>query len=547
MKKTILFLIIIALSVQACDLKEHSYTEAGKDNYPLTAAEAETVLMGIYQHMGKEGMYAYHLSLLFTISSDIAQCEGSATSSFRAIPTNTHTASLNEISVSWQELYSAIYDANDFIETVSQRMESWDEANRSLATVYLAEARALRALFYFELLRWWGNVPLVRTTSESRQAASLYRQATPEEVFAFIENDLKWASDHLPWALDDTVRSHSEYRISKGAALGLLCKVYCTWAGNPLKDNSKWADAAAVARSVIISGKHDLNPDFEALWRNTCNGVWEPLESLIEVSFYSPTALNSSDPTGRIGKWNGVSTTAIAGVRGRNAANWKVVYPFVQEWMSHNDPRLWLSVANYKYGHASNGEVVTDGYITYEEIAGSTNEDRLNRQRQLFTPAKWDTEKYVSAANALINNDKSNVNWYVLRYAEVLLLYAEAVNELVGPTTEAVQAFNKVRRRAFGDTEHDLPLTISQDVFRDAMRHERAYELCFEGHRKQDLIRWGIYYQTIMETAQKVADWYPEGNYTVARYTIEGKHELMPIPQRECDLMKGIQQNDAWK
>ena len=188
-----MFLIIIALSVQTCDLKEHSYTEAGKDNYPLTAAEAETVLMGIYQHMEKEGMYAYHLSLLFTISSDIAQCEGSATSSFRAIPTNTHTASLNEISVSWQELYSAIYDANDFIETVSQRMESWDEANRSLATVYLAEARALRALFYFELLRWWGNVPLVRTTSESRQAASLYRQATPEEVFAFIENDLKWA------------------------------------------------------------------------------------------------------------------------------------------------------------------------------------------------------------------------------------------------------------------------------------------------------------------------------------------------------------------
>lgn len=547
MKKTILFLILTTLFVQTCDLKEHSYTEAGKDNYLNNATEAETVLMGIYQHMEKEGMYGYHLSLLFTISSDIAQCEGSATSAFRVIPTNTHTASLNEISVSWQELYSGIYDANDFIETVSQRMENWDDANRALATVYLAEARSLRALYYFELLRWWGNVPLVRTTAESRQDASQYRQAAPEAVFAFIENDLKWAADHLPWASDDTLRSHGEYRFSKGAVLGLLSKVYCTWAGSPVKDTSKWADAADAARRVIISGKHDLNPDFEALWRNTCNGVWEPMESLIEVSFYSPTALNSSDPTGRIGKWNGVSATAVAGVRGRNAANWKVVYPFVKEWMTHDDPRLWLSVANYKYGHASGGVTVTDGYITYEETAGSTSEDRLNRQRQLFTPAKWDTEKYVSSANALINNDKSNVNWYVLRYAEVLLLYAEAVNEATGPTAEAVQAFNKVRRRAFGDTEHDLPLTISQDVFRDAIRHERAYELCFEGHRKQDLIRWGIYYQTIMETAQKVADWYPEGNYTVARYTIEGKHELMPIPQRECDLMKGIQQNDAWK
>lgn len=173
MKKTILFLILTTLFVQTCDLREHSYTEAGKDNYLNNATEAETVLMGIYQHMEKEGMYGYHLSLLFTISSDIAQCEGSATSAFRVIPTNTHTASLNEISVSWQELYSGIYDANDFIETVSQRMENWDDANRALATVYLAEARSLRALYYFELLRWWGNVPLVRTTAESRQDAVL--------------------------------------------------------------------------------------------------------------------------------------------------------------------------------------------------------------------------------------------------------------------------------------------------------------------------------------------------------------------------------------
>ena len=151
MKKTILFLIIIALSVQTCDLKEHSYTEAGKDNYPLTAAEAETVLMGIYQHMEKEGMYAYHLSLLFTISSDIAQCEGSATSSFRAIPTNTHTASLNEISVSWQELYSAIYDANDFIETVSQRMVqlkalSHESVLRRQARLFSRHPQVLRRL-----------------------------------------------------------------------------------------------------------------------------------------------------------------------------------------------------------------------------------------------------------------------------------------------------------------------------------------------------------------------------------------------------------------
>ena len=152
----------------------------------------------------------------------------------------------------------------------------------------------------------------------------------------------------------------------------------------------------------------------------------------------------------------------------------------------------------------------------------------------------------MNSSNYIVNNDKSNINWYVLRYSDVLLLFAEALNESGGSMVDAVDAVNAVRRRGFGDTDHDLSYGLSRDALREAIRKERAYELCFEGHRKQDLIRWGIYYKTILSTAQELVDWFSNANYTVARFTVEGRHELLPIPQRDLDLMTQCKQNPGW-
>ena len=182
--------------------------------------------------------------------------------------------------------------------------------------------------------------------------------------------------------------------------------------------------------------------------------------------------------------------------------------------------------------------------------------DRLpemkNKEKQGYTPAKWDLEKYVQ--NKLINNDKSNANWYFLRYADVLLLYAEALNEWKGyPTKEAYDAINEVRRRAYGNSEHDLS-GLSYDEFNQAIKDERAYELAFEGHRRMDLVRWGIYYKTVKETYNAINAWFqdnePEKNKpfnTAGRYTKLGKHELLPIPQRDMDLCEQFVQNPGWE
>ena len=177
-KRQLLYCLPLCLLFASCSdlLDEESYSETGKDNYLNNAKEAETVLQGVYKNLANEYTYSYHLSLLFTISTDIAQCEGSSTTSFREIPTNSHNASTSQISRTWQKLYSAIYDANDFIETVSGRMDNWGSSDRELATIYLGEARALRALFYFELVRWYGTVSYTHLDVYKRQVL----QNTPD-------------------------------------------------------------------------------------------------------------------------------------------------------------------------------------------------------------------------------------------------------------------------------------------------------------------------------------------------------------------------------
>ena len=546
---------VMCLLPFSCSLEEETRTEVEKKNYMNNAEEAKDVLLGVYRTNTLDAMYGYYLSILFNLGTDISQVEGSGNENFRIIPTNSFPTTQSEVQQTWAALYTGNYRANDFLERISNKIGSYTTTDKKLATLYIAEARALRGMFYFELVRRFGNVVLMTSTQMSNQNPATYVQSAPEKVYEYIEDDLLYACDILPYATDDQYRESNDYRFSKGAALGLLTKVYATWAGYPVKDESKWEAAAKTARILVESGKHGLLKDYEQLWKNTCNGTWDPTESLIEISFYSPTVSGNSDPVGRIGKWNGVKTTAIAGVRGSCAANVKVVHTFVLDWREDvSDIRRDLSIANYQYTDTKKSLWVAGASDTDESAAEKdADPTKAQKNKQNYTPAKWDIQKYVTT-NSFINNDKSNVNWYFLRYADVLLLYAEALNEWKhGPDAEAYNAINAVRRRGYGNPSNtsacDLPQGLDETSFREAVRKERSYELSFEGHRRQDLIRWGIYYKTVQATAKELGYWW-EGtgspNYSVATYTEEGKHELFPIPQRDMDLCIQFNQNPKW-
>ena len=362
--------------------------------------------------------------------------------------------------------------------------------------------------------------------------------------------------------------------MSKGAALGLLTKVYATWAGYPIEDHSKWEEAAKTAKSLIESRQHDLLNDYEQLWLNTCNSIWDPTESLIEISFYSTTAAGgASDACGRIGKWNGVKTTVIAGERGSCAGNYKVVHPFVIKWREKDlpegqevfdentpipDKRYNLSIANYQYSPTKTLYAKGKSDTEATALKNDCDKTKKNKEKQNYTPAKWDIEKYVIYQSKLINNDKSNVNWYFLRYADVLLMYAEVENAL-GNDGEARWALNEVRGRV------DLPeVTASGTALRDAIRLERRLELALENNRLFDLRRW-------KDDNGKAAICNVMGtNGTFVKYNLEqstdndeknnqiensnkgitfkeGRDELFPIPTSEVTMSNGsIVQNPGY-
>ena len=270
MKRHILYTILggtLLLSSASCSdfLVEDDKVDIVKDNFLNNADEAETVLLGVYQATIGDAMYSMNLSFYFNMGTDCEQVEGSTTENFRIVPTNAYPTTQAEVEEAWQGLYVGVYRANDFLERLSSKIDSFEETDKNLATIYMAEARALRAMFYFELVRRFGNVPLFTSTAMSYLDPAEMVQVDPVEVYQLIESDLKYAIDVLPYATDDTYRTDNSFRFSKGAAMGLLAKVYATWAGYPINDTSKWEQAAKYAGSLINSGKHDLLSDFEQL------------------------------------------------------------------------------------------------------------------------------------------------------------------------------------------------------------------------------------------------------------------------------------------
>ena len=158
--------LMCATSLSSCSdmLEEESAVEVDKSKYMNNASEAETVLLGVYRNMVTDALYSYNLSILFNITNDIAQCEGNSTNAFREIPANAFTTSNSSVQSTWSTLYNSIYNANDFIETLESKVGNYTEGDKKLANIYMAEARALRGLYYFELVRWYGNVALMKNT-----------------------------------------------------------------------------------------------------------------------------------------------------------------------------------------------------------------------------------------------------------------------------------------------------------------------------------------------------------------------------------------------
>lgn len=561
MKRFLIIFSAALLSLVSCNLDETLYINIDGKTYIKDAATAKNVLYGVYRNMGTNSLYGRHLSIMLDMPTDVSRVDEASDVNGRDVCWNTHTADNSMILEVWSGAYNVIYNANDFLEKASAARDGMSRTDKAVVDIYMAEARSIRALMYFELVRLFGGVTLMTSTEQSQRHPSTFVRNSSKEIYEFIESELEDCAKILPWAQEDSLRTDNTFMFSKAAALGLNARVYATHAGYPLRDQSKWEKCDSCCLAIINSGHNSLLADYEDLWENCCNGVWDPSEALIQICFYSPvwSSVSSQNNSGYIGKWNGVKVETNTSNLVRVDARQRALSVFMADWKDYNLDRRWaLSAADYSYKGTAQVPMNAkkDGTkIPFSSLLDGSSTDKDPYKKGLYI-AKYDLTKYVAQDKQLKDGNYSNANWYVMRYADVLLLHAEAQNEInQGPTEAAYEALNMVRRRGFGQTditvecpEADLTSGLDYQQFLKAIQDERAYELCFEGNRKQDLIRWGIYYETIERVVERLDSFSEEYGTKYSWYwkTIKGKHELQPIPQREKDLMVQYDQNPNW-
>ncbi|WP_299556324.1 RagB/SusD family nutrient uptake outer membrane protein [Seonamhaeicola sp.] len=393
----------------------------------------------------------------------------------------------------WSSLYEAVRRANFVINEVPNIAMDEDLKSR-----IIGEARYLRAYYYSNLVRIWGDVPLKLTTEVS--ATALPRTAAATIWDDVIFPDLEYAIANLPEK--SGYDSVDMGRATKGAARSLHAKL-SLFVGD-------FANAEKYALEVINSGEYDLEPVF--------GNIWTPesefgIESIFEVGALNSAAfgdLRNGEP--------GYQLATTVGSPGRGWGFGRPTYNFIQDW-SNDDPRKEASIL-YP------GEV-KDGYVVGNEA--NTPDITYDASGTTIIEIETYMEKYWVAD--IDDNAVWAYNRRIIRYADVLLMAAEALNEN-GKSAQALPYLEMVRARARGGNNAVLPeiTTTDQTELRNAIYDERKYELAHEGIRFWDLVRTG-------RTATVLG---PLG-------FVQGVHEVFPIPDAEIEVSGGvITQNNGY-
>ena len=412
----------------------------------------------------------------------------------------------------WREHFTTIYRANQVLAHIDE-VEFAEESHRADLK---AQTLWLRSFYYFYMVALWDNMPLLTTVSS---AADQPANSSPEAVFAQLETDLLYAIDNLP----ETRDAENTARPTKGAAYALLAKVYA--------QGHKWAEAKTCLE-WLIKGKgasyYDLVADYG---HNFSNKHENNKESIYEIHF-SLTHYVGFDQTDNYRDPNAQLGTQIEMVQSPKDIGWNNV-----------EARRWL-IDYYKREKTVTGEY--DPRLYYTLWYDTVESDFPDRTFDLYGKG-WDDawgsrvwiKKYSTDVKPIYYwNDN---NFRVLRLADMLLLYAEVLNELSGPTDDAIAALNRVRNRAglpdIQNSTYYTGATASKDAFREQIKIERGLELSLECVRWIDLKRWGFTSAELAKIAARDADF---DNFTI------GKHERLPIPQREVDNNPNLVQNENY-
>jgi hypothetical protein len=475
--KFVLSMLGLLLMVSGCEknLEEEPISFLSESNSFNNAADAVTAINSVYDRA--KSIYSMPMISLGDLSGEELTLRPDGSASISEIDQHKYTSANTQFDEFYTSSYVAIDRANRVIENVP-----FIAMDTKLRDQVVGEAKFLRALFYFNLVRAFGDVPLVVKTSTDVVNVRVSRDPT-EKIYQQITQDLLDAEKVLPATY--TVVGEIG-RATVGAAKSILATVYLT--------RKDWTNAAAKAKEVIDSKTYSLVADYRDLFtpekENGPEHIFSIQYSCVLPKYGSPMAENF----------------AIY-----------FSYPINLTGGSYQ-------VSNYFANSFLKGDYRKDVTVILEK--------KLANGTIVASRTGPHLDKYWDALAC--GSQQARNNFLVTRYADVLLIYAEALNELNGPGSEAYSAINQVRARARkGNAASDLQdlKGLTQIQFREAVLQERSWELAGEGHRRWDLLRTGKF----LEAAQK------EGFTNASE-----KNLLFPIPIFEIDVNPALKQNPGY-
>jgi starch-binding outer membrane protein, SusD/RagB family len=522
----IIYLSIIASFLTACSKDFLELKPQGmlfEENFYSNKEEIYEGLIAAYDLTAQKytAAYTYHSSYMMrNIASDDANCGGGNAldmlvwqeiDEFNAKPGN------ESLLAHWYRSYFGIYRCNQIITRVNPSDITLHQvpSDSIILKRYVAEAKFLRAYYNYELVTFFGGIPIVSTLLT---VADPYpARASLQDSWSFIEKDLIDAIPNLP--LKSQQGSHEYQRASRGAAQSMLGKVYLF--------QKKYDEAALVLEDVIQSRIYDFDPAGYA--RNfTPDGDFN-VESIYELSHSSSSAADWTANNSR--SFEGNVDCQLMGVRelsgssvynpgwGFNKAELSLVNLFIQE----ND---WIRMNASIYS--------TDSVRASEAVSVTWNSDYkyTGWYCNKFAPKKANQGDGIGASEL-----DYNANEKIIRYPDVLLMAAEAHMFKSSPEEAKTREYiNLVRGRV---SLPEISASLSGSDLFNALVKERRLELAMEGQRYFDLVRWGLAPSILVN--QPVAPSNTKGSF------IEGKHEVFPIPFQEIERSGGVlQQNDGY-
>jgi len=504
--------LLLSLGVTSCNEFLDIPSETKFDSVTVFQNEqrAEMAVLGVYKAGWSDEIW-YQLGMG---TDEVYSTEGVTNSKYQL---GNYMLSASRTGSCFSTFYKAVEYANVCIKNL-MAMETESENTKRL----LGESYALRAAAYLNLLRYWGDVPYVDSPVADRDSFYSSRESR-DVVYDNIIADLQEAVELVPWKSE--ISDFSPERYCKESVYGLLARVSLYAAGYSLRWDtdtysesslsvSKRSDAARVRElnkiamdacsAVMERGSFSLASNYDEIFRDLVNGRYSS-ESMLEQGF------GGNNVTSNVGYTNGISchTDSMIG----KAFPQMRINPILYFDYSEDDTRRDVTICQY----AINAES-----LIYEMPYGCfyIGKFRPNWKSTIGTGVK-----------------ARDINWPWMRYAHILLMYAEAANEYYGsPTTEAVNALKEVRMRAFGGDESkigDIPL--DHDGFLTALIEENKLEFAGESWRRTELCRWGILYETLTHNKAEIMKLAGrEGRYADAdRYRVFKPQQAMWSDPRE--------------